>query len=186
MLITLSGVSGSGKTTITKLLVDQYSFSILPSYTTRERRASESPHSNYEHIDARRFLEMETSGEWALTSQYAGNSYGTRRADLVQAMSSAHPVVADLSLQSVQQMMTEHGINAKSYFLYVDKAVALQRMQDRGDVPAVISRRAELYEQQTLGALAFLASGASLQVIDAVAAPSRNAERIARGNSALD
>ena len=74
-LISFTGVSGSGKSTIVRKLLEDSMFHIVTSTTTRTPRDSDIPHE-YEYITPEEFELYPGAFIW--TTEYAGKKYGTR------------------------------------------------------------------------------------------------------------
>lgn len=84
MTIILLGASGSGKSTIEKILADKYSFERIVSYTTRSSRDGEVNGIDYNFINNETFLDMLETGVFAEYDEYSKNRlYGTLMSDYV-------------------------------------------------------------------------------------------------------
>ena len=58
MIIVLIGASGSGKSSIEKILADNYGYEKITSYTTRSPRNGETNGVDYNFIDNKTFADM--------------------------------------------------------------------------------------------------------------------------------
>lgn len=98
VLLCIVGPSGVGKTTISRLLRDEYGFNEVVSYTTRKPRPGEVNGVNYHFVDM--FCKNDMF-EW---TEFSGNFYGTLAADI---LGEGHRVVvvdthgADIIMQKV-------------------------------------------------------------------------------------
>ena len=81
MILILSSPSGAGKTTLTRMLLQDKSLDLTLSIsvTTRARRSSEADGIHYHFIDRRRYDTMKTGGELLEAAEVHGNGYGTPR-----------------------------------------------------------------------------------------------------------
>ena len=86
-MLILSSPSGAGKTTLTRLLLQNrdVDLTLSVSVTTRQRRSSEADGIHYHFITPDRFDEMRERNELLEHAQVHGNSYGTPRAPVEQA-----------------------------------------------------------------------------------------------------
>ncbi|MBU1644577.1 MAG: AAA family ATPase [Nanoarchaeota archaeon] len=76
-IITFTGASGVGKTTLAKKLLEKNNFQLVTSTTTREARPSDSPRE-YEHISFYSFAELNEQNSFIWTAEHGGNHYGTK------------------------------------------------------------------------------------------------------------
>lgn len=86
-IVTLTGASASGKSTVAKELMDHHDFSIVTSTTTRLPRDDALP-GECEHLTAKQFKGLVQSSAFAWNLQFAGNHYGTKEEYLTQALES--------------------------------------------------------------------------------------------------
>lgn len=82
-ILTLSGVTASGKTSIAGELVKDQEFKMLVSSTTRNRRGNDLP-GEYVYLTDDEFTRQEDSFLWI--NDYGGTRYGTKREDLETAL----------------------------------------------------------------------------------------------------
>ena len=84
MIIVLIGASGSGKSSIEKILADNYGYEKITSYTTRSPRNGETNGVDYNFIDNKTFADMINSNLFAEYDEYSQNRlYGTLKSDYV-------------------------------------------------------------------------------------------------------
>src|SRR3989338_2002554 len=87
MILTLTGASGAGKTTIAGLLLEEFQIftKMVPSYTTRKSRDNDIP-GEYKHVSKLWFWLLEKTGAFIWTVNVHGNSYGTTKRWLSKAL----------------------------------------------------------------------------------------------------
>lgn len=84
MIIILIGASGSGKSSLEKILSDNYGYEKIISYTTRPPRDGEINGIDYNFINNETFTDMIDSNSFAEYDEYSQNRlYGTLKSDYV-------------------------------------------------------------------------------------------------------
>lgn len=82
MIVILIGASGSGKSSIEKILADKYGYGKIISYTTRPPRNGEVDGIDYNFIDNKTFADMIDFNLFAEYDEYSQNRlYGTLESD---------------------------------------------------------------------------------------------------------
>lgn len=82
MNIVFSGPSGSGKGTLTELLLKNSNFKKFTTCTTRKPRENERDGFDYYFFDEKKFLDYVNSGEMHNVKKYGGNYYGSFEKDM--------------------------------------------------------------------------------------------------------
>ena len=82
MNIVFSGPSGSGKGTLTELLLKSSKFKKFTTCTTRKPRENEKNGFDYYFLDEETFLNYVNSGEMHNVKKYGGNYYGSFEEDI--------------------------------------------------------------------------------------------------------
>src|SRR5450631_4307731 len=105
LMFVLSSPSGAGKTTLShRLMQAESSIEMSVSVTTRKPRPGEQDHVDYHFIDAAEFKHRVAVGgllEWA---EVFGNSYGTPRAPVEDALGAGRDVLFDIDWQGTRQL----------------------------------------------------------------------------------
>lgn len=144
--IIFSAPSGSGKTTIVKHILSQFSnieFSI--SASTRDRRGrSETNGKDYHFLSPEEFktkIDNEEFIEWE--EVYEGNFYGTLKSEIERIWNKGHHVIFDVDVKGGISLKEYFGDDAISIFVKVkDESVLAERLKDRGtEDQASLSRR---------------------------------------------
>lgn len=82
MIVVLVGASGTGKSTIEKVLSEQFNYSKIISYTTRSPRMNEVNHEDYHFISNEEFNQMKDNNLFAEYDIYSQNrQYGGLKED---------------------------------------------------------------------------------------------------------
>lgn len=134
--IIFSAPSGSGKTTIVKHILSQFSnieFSI--SASTRDRRGrTETNGKDYHFLTPDEFKEKIDNNEFIEWEEvYEGNFYGTLKSEIDRIWKKGHHVIFDVDVKGGISLKEYFGDDALSIFVKVpDESVLAERLKDRG------------------------------------------------------
>ncbi|MEL7430120.1 MAG: guanylate kinase [Pseudomonadota bacterium] len=140
VMLVLSSPSGTGKSTISRNLLEKdHGLELSVSVTTRERRGSEINGTHYHFISHREFERLRESDallEWA---EVHGNYYGTPRDAVDKAMGEGRDMLFDIDYQGGQQLMEKARTDVVSVFLLPPSMKELQsrlvrRAEDKDEV----------------------------------------------------
>lgn len=126
-MIVLVGESASGKSSIEKYFVDNYGYSKVVSYTTRQPRDGEIDGVDYHFVDEPKFLELESQGFFAESATYNGWLYGTAVEDCT------NDKIAVLTPHGLRQISRFKDINVISFYINVPRRDRLIKILQRGD-----------------------------------------------------
>ena len=138
MLVILSGVSGAGKDTIKKALIERMeNVESLPSYTSRLPRPGDVPGQIYNFVSKEEFEEMIEKGEFYEYNVHHENYYGTSRKLLNEKIKSGKIIVKDIDVNGTENLVKLLGNDTKvvTIFLKVPKEVLENRLKSRADKP---------------------------------------------------
>jgi guanylate kinase len=144
LMLVLSSPSGAGKTTLSRLLLENDpAIDLSISVTTRPPRPGEVDGSHYHFIDPAKFDTMVACGELLEWAQVFGNRYGTPRGPVEKALSSGRDVLFDIDWQGTQQLREKGRADLVSVFVLPPSIPDLeQRLKSRAqDAPDVIRSR---------------------------------------------
>jgi len=106
VLITITGASGTGKTTIIKRIMEKHRrVQPLLSTTTRSPRESDIP-NEFEYVTKETFLRMKAEGDFLWTVNVHGNYYGTRWSAVETALLRQAQCIAALAHEAVIELQT--------------------------------------------------------------------------------
>jgi guanylate kinase len=148
MILTLTGASGAGKTSIAKQLINRdASFRMLTSCTTRDQRSTDLP-GEYEYLSDAELDALLAKKAFQWTAEYAGKRYGTKTETLRSAMDdAAHFSLMILVPDGMKGLYdfatTENRLpHIRSFFIRpADEATLRTRLKERGDTDDDIARR---------------------------------------------
>lgn len=126
-MIVLVGESASGKSSIERYLVDNYGYSKVVSYTTRQPRPNEVDGVDYHFVSVDEFLKLKEQGFFAETATYNMWHYGTAKEDCTDDK------IAVLTPHGLRQISKVIGINVLSFYIDVPRRDRLIKILQRGD-----------------------------------------------------
>jgi guanylate kinase len=145
LLLILSSPSGAGKTTLTRMLLQDKALDLTlsVSVTTRERRSSEADGIHYHFIGARQFEAMRAAGDLLESADVHGHRYGTPRAPVEAVLAEGRDMLFDIDWQGAQQLRDAMGADVVSIFILPPSMRELKARLDRRaeDAAAQIAAR---------------------------------------------
>ncbi|MGB5975374.1 MAG: guanylate kinase, partial [Nodosilinea sp.] len=104
-LIVFTGPSGVGKGTLLKALRQRYPMLKLSvSATTRAPRPGEIDGKDYFFVSRDTFQTMVAQGELLEWAEFAGNLYGTPKAEVLKEIEAGHWVILEIELEGARQV----------------------------------------------------------------------------------
>jgi guanylate kinase len=147
MILILSSPSGAGKTTLTRMMLQDKALNLTLSIsvTTRTRRSSEVDGIHYHFIDRRTFDRMRSAGELLESAEVHGNGYGTPRKPVEEVLAQGGDMLFDIDWQGAQQVRDALGDDVVSIFILPPSMSELKaRLERRAeDSAATIGVRLE-------------------------------------------
>ena len=135
-LIIFSAPSGSGKTTIVRHLLDKFSNQLAFSVSacTRSKRAHEVDGKDYYFLTLDNFRQKIAGDEFAEWEEvYAGNYYGTLKAEIERLWLAGKHVVFDVDVKGGLKLKEAYGDKALSVFVKVTSEEEIKRrLNSRG------------------------------------------------------
>lgn len=144
LLLVLSSPSGAGKTTLSRALIEtDDAIRLSVSVTTRKPRPGERDGVDYWFVDEARFEAMRAEGELLEWARVFGNSYGTPRAPVAEAVAAGRDVLFDIDWQGAQQLAESMGPDLVTVFILPPSGEVLHtRLVGRAqDPPEVVAKR---------------------------------------------
>ncbi|MEL6448406.1 MAG: guanylate kinase [Pseudomonadota bacterium] len=142
-LVVISAPSGAGKTTLVRGLIDRdprFEFSV--SYTTRDKRPTETDGEDYHFVTRDEFERLRKAGEFLEFAQVFDNFYATGRPAVESLLAKGKHVIVEIDWQGAQQVRARLP-ECISIFIVPPSVRALEeRLRNRQtDSEAVIRRR---------------------------------------------
>jgi guanylate kinase len=156
-LIVLTGPSGVGKGTLLKSLLARHpTLWVSVSVTTRSPRPGEVNGREYYFISREEFDRLVATNallEWA---EFAGNCYGTPRAQVEAAISQGQQVILEIELEGARQIARSFPNALRLFILPPSLAELESRIRSRGtDSEAAIARRLQRAQDEISAAAEF-------------------------------
>ena len=147
MILILSSPSGAGKTTLTRMLLQDKALdlSLSISVTTRPRRSSEADGIHYNFVTKQRFQQMKGAGDLLESAEVHGYAYGTPRAPVEAVLAQGRDMLFDIDWQGALQVREALGADVVSVFILPPSMEELRARLDRRaeDSAATIGTRLE-------------------------------------------
>lgn len=144
LLLVMSSPSGAGKTTLSRrLLATDPNITMSVSVTTRPPRPGEVNGKDYHFIGREEFQRMREAGELLEWAEVFGNSYGTPRKPVEEALAKGRDVLFDIDWQGTQQLAQAMEDDLVRLFILPPSAEELrERLIRRAqDSAAVVAKR---------------------------------------------
>lgn len=128
LMLVLSSPSGAGKTTLSRLVLEEDDgIELSISVTTRKQRPGEIDGRHYHFIDRMRFEAMVAKGELLEWAEVFDNYYGTPRAPVESALASGRDILFDVDWQGTQQLREKAPKDLVSVFVLPPSISELER-----------------------------------------------------------
>jgi guanylate kinase len=140
LMFVMSSPSGAGKTTLSRMLVDETpGLQMSVSATTRPMRPGEVEGRDYYFVDRAKFDAMIAAGDFLEWADVFDNRYGTPRAPVEAALAGGNDVLFDIDWQGTQQLRSRAANDVVSVFILPPSVEALEhrlhtRAQDSDEV----------------------------------------------------
>jgi len=144
LMLALSSPSGTGKTTMSRMLLDtDPDVRLSVSCTTRAMRPGEVEGKHYYFISHDQYNAMHASGEFLETTQIHGNYYATPKTPVVEAIEGGRDILFDIDTPGVEQLAAFSRPDLVSVFILPPSAEEMEsRLRKRAqDSEEVIKRR---------------------------------------------
>ncbi len=119
--------SGTGKTTLIKMLRDEFPLSFSISCTTRAPRNGEIDGKDYHFLNQETFLDKIQKGEFVEWAKVHNNYYGTLKSTVNKALECGQDLIFDIDVQGAAQLSLALS-DAKFAFIFPP---SLQTLEER-------------------------------------------------------
>ena len=184
MLVILSGVSGAGKDTVKKELMNKMEDVItLPSYTSREPRDGEQEGVEYHFISKDEFKDRIEKNEFYEYDVHHENYYGTSRRLMNEKIESGKIIIKDIEVNGTENLINilKNEIKLITIFLKVDEKELRSRLEKRGESKESIDLRLSRleYEESKIGLYDYVIKNDDLEkTVDIIMTILKNEKRL--------
>ena len=149
MILTLTGSSGAGKTTIARDLLKNFPINVgmVPSYTTREQRETDIT-GEYEYVDKPTFKWLKETQAFLWTVHPHGNNYGTTKSWAQKALGDDDTIYIMIltpeGVKKLRDFAKGNGYYNKVFSFFIlspSEKVLRERLELRGDYEEDIEKR---------------------------------------------
>ena len=140
IMFVLSSPSGAGKTTLSRLLLEQeQNITLSISATTRPPRPGEIDGVHYSFLSHGEFEDRLQKGEFLEYAKVFGNYYGTPKTPVFEALENGCDILFDIDWQGTQQLSLIARTDMVSVFILPPSLMELQkRLHKRAQDPMEI------------------------------------------------
>ena len=140
IMFVLSSPSGAGKTTLSRLLLEQeQNITLSISATTRPPRPGEIDGVHYTFLSQGEFEDRLQKGEFLEYAKVFGNYYGTPKTPVFEALENGCDILFDIDWQGTQQLSLIARTDMVSVFILPPSLMELQkRLHKRAQDPMEI------------------------------------------------
>lgn len=135
-IVTLTGPSCSGKTTIMKAILEAYpdKFVKLPGITTRDRRFDELEVSEYTHISMTEFEQQLAAGRFAQHVYFKGVGYATSYDDILEMTRKGRigiTIVEPSGVEQFDSICKDLGLDYQAVYIEEELPILMERWVQR-------------------------------------------------------
>ena len=146
IIITLTGISGSGKTTVLRNLEEDFNYHKVITCTTREPRPSENEvhGEDYFFLDKEDFKSQVKENKFVESEEFDGNFYGTRWAEINSETTIPVAILEPNGAQNMKELFSQKGSKYEviKVLLECPKEVAIERITKRDStIPERLEKR---------------------------------------------
>jgi len=150
ILLVVSAPSGTGKTTLCRMLLKEFQnmeFSV--SYTTRKPREGEVNGRDYFFVSKEEFERMIEEGDFLEWAEVYGNYYGTSKKQVLKALEEGKDILLDIDVQGALQVKKNFPEAVLVFILPPSFAELEKRLRKRGtDTEEVIKKRLKVAREE--------------------------------------
>jgi len=128
LIACIIGHSGSGKSTVEKILTNQ-GLKKITLYTTREQRENEIDGVDYHFISEKKFTEMSNEGCFVEESIYGGWMYGLSLSEVDKGVN----YILVTTPKGYKKLKEDKKHKLVSFYFYVNENCRRERLLKRGD-----------------------------------------------------
>jgi len=141
-IVTVSGASCSGKTTLSNNLIQKFGYSEIISTTTRKIRKGEVNNKDYRFISKEDFSSELKKGSFIESTEFSSEYYGVLKNEILNKDDTTFITVVDpKGMESFKQFCDENDIVSFSIFINISLDEAIHRMKSRDEFSNTLNER---------------------------------------------
>lgn len=149
MLVTLLGVSGSGKNAIIDKIVEKWDIRLMPTATTRPMRDNEFKMSPNRFISKRKFFKEKKRGKYLESLEvHKGIFYATERS-ILENESKKGILIKDLDVHGTLELKKQGYDLVTIFIVPPTKEILAERLRKRGESEESIKKRLSRWDYET-------------------------------------
>ena len=143
VLLIMAACSGTGKSTLARrLLAEHPRLRLSVSHTTRPPRPGEQDGVDYHFTDAAGFRALVAQDAFAEWAEYAGNAYGTSRAEIERARAAGQDLLFDVDVVGAAALKCRYPKSVSVFILPPSLDEVERRLRNRGtETEASLAKR---------------------------------------------
>jgi len=152
-IITLTGASCSGKSTLQQKLIDILQFKRLRSTTTRKMRKGDQEGGDYYFVSKEEFENKIKNSELIQYVEFSGNYYGVTKKEVDNNVTDDNPVVIVVEPTGIDQykeFAEKNNYDFTSIFIDISLDSAIKRMTSRDNGSDSLNSRIENLENKEM------------------------------------
>lgn len=183
-IVIVSAPSGGGKTAVTKELLKRRPelFGYSVSATTRQPRPGEKDGEAYHFLTRQEFERRRRAGEFLESAEYAGELYGTLKAEVDKVLAKGLNVLVDIEVQGAHQVRRAYPTAVSIFLLPPSAEVLLERLRRRKTESAeAVAKRVEIAVGELQAAVGYdhiVVNEDLNRAVDSVLAAVENPDRV--------
>ena len=132
IIVILSSPSGTGKTTLVKILAEKKNFFISISHTTRKPRSNEINGKDYYFVSMVEFEDLIKKNNFFEYANIFDNRYGTLKKPVLELLSRGKDVLFDIDWQGTKQLSKNENLSLVTFFILPpNRKVLKERLLNR-------------------------------------------------------
>ena len=140
-IITLSGISGAGKSHFIKSIVDRFdNFEKLKAVTTRKKRKDEIEGVDKFFLSSEEFEKNDSNGEMCVVNNVFGNMYGYYKSDM-DKIEQGKNLVTELYYKEVESFKKEYPNTISVYLLPKNISKTIEELKARNIAYEELNKR---------------------------------------------
>lgn len=144
ILITLTGISGSGKSTVLRKLEEEHDYHKVITCTTRDPRpADNEKHGvDYYFLSKKDFKEQVNENKFVENEEFDGNHYGTRWSEIENKNTLPIAILEPNGAKNIKEILKDKNYEVINVFIDCPPELAIERITKRdASIPERLEKR---------------------------------------------